>query len=82
MSYMASETLTVRIEPGMRKSLDTIAALQDRDRTYIVRQALEAYLDLYDWQVKHIRRGVRAGDAGKFATEAQVRKTIARLTRR
>jgi predicted transcriptional regulator len=79
---MATETLTVRIDPGMRESLDEIAALQDRDRTYIVREALKAYLDLYDWQVKHIEKGVRAADAGKFASEADVRKTIAKLTRK
>ncbi len=79
---MATETLTIRIDPEMRDSLDAIAASQDRDRTYIVREALRAYLELYQWQVKHIEKGVRAADAGKFSSDAEVRKTVARLTRK
>lgn len=79
---MAGETLTIRIDPQMRESLDAIAASQDRDRTYIVREALRAYLDLYQWQVKHIEKGVREADAGKFVSDAEMRRTIARLTRK
>jgi predicted transcriptional regulator len=82
MCYMPSETLTVRIDPEMKKQLDAIAASQDRDRAYVVREALTAYLELHQWQVKHIEKGVQAAHAGRFASEAEVRKTIARLTRR
>jgi predicted transcriptional regulator len=82
MNYMATATLTVRIDPEMKADLDAIAASQDRDRTYVVREALKAYVDLYEWQVKHIQKGVEAARAGRFATEAEVRRTIARLTRR
>jgi predicted transcriptional regulator len=77
-----AETLTIRIDPEMRESLDAIAAAQDRNRTYVVREALRAYLDLYQWQVKHIQQGVREAEAGKFVSDAEMRRTIARLTRR
>jgi predicted transcriptional regulator len=53
---MARETMTVRIQPQTRKALDGIAASLDRDRTYVVNQALEAYIDIHQWQIDHIRR--------------------------
>jgi len=76
---MARETITIRVRPQVRQALDAIAATLDRDRTYVVNQALEVYIDLHQWQIDHIRLGLRAANAGKFATEAEVKRTIARL---
>ncbi len=77
---MASETLTIRIDSEIRDRLDAVAAAQDRDRTYVVREALRAYLEHYHWQTEHMKQGMRDADEGRFASEAEVRKTIARLT--
>jgi predicted transcriptional regulator len=79
---MARETMTVRIQPQTRKALDGIAESLDRDRTYVVNQALEAYIDVHHWQIDHIRRGLREANAGKFATESEVNRTIARLRKK
>ena len=79
---MARETMTVRIQPQTRKALDGIAASLDRDRTYVVNQALEAYIDVHKWQIDHIRQGLREANAGKFATPAEVNRTIARLRKK
>jgi predicted transcriptional regulator len=43
---MAREMMTVRIKPQTRKALDGIAASLDRDRTWVVNQALEAHIDV------------------------------------
>jgi predicted transcriptional regulator len=79
---MARETITIRIQPKIRKAVDGIAVTLDRDRTYVVNQALEAYIDLHQWQIDHIRQGLREANAGKFATEAEVNRTIARLRKK
>jgi RHH-type transcriptional regulator, rel operon repressor / antitoxin RelB len=79
---MARDTMTVRIQPQTRKALDGIAASLDRDRTYIVNQALEAYIDVHKWQIDHIRQGLREANDGAFATEAEVNRTIARLRKK
>lgn len=76
---MAREIMTVRIEPQTRKALDGIAASLDRDRTYVVNQALEAYIDVHQWHLDHIRQGLREANAGNFASEAEVNRVIARL---
>jgi predicted transcriptional regulator len=76
---MARETITIRIQPQLRKALDGIAVTLGRDRTYVVNRALEAYIDPHQWQIDHICQGLREANAGKFATEAEVKRTIARL---
>jgi len=79
---MATETLTVRIEPETRKALDAIAEALDRDRSYVVNDALAAYVETYRWQAGHIRQGLREADAGKFVGEKDVKKVLARLRRK
>jgi predicted transcriptional regulator len=82
MYFMSKETMTVRIEPETRDALDAIAATLDRDRSYIVNQALAAYVETHRWQVEHIQQGLREANAGKFASQANVNKVIARLRRK
>jgi predicted transcriptional regulator len=79
---MATATLTVRIDPEMKAELDAIAAARDRDRSYLVKEALREYLEVQKWHVEHLQQGLREADAGTFVSEAKMKKTIARLTRR
>ena len=74
--------MTVRVDPEMREALDGIAAALERDRTYVVNQALEAYVEVHQWQIDHIRRGLREADAGNFLSEAEVKRRIGRLRRK
>jgi predicted transcriptional regulator len=79
---MAKDTLTVRVEPQTRSALDSIAAALDRDRSYVVNEALNAYVETHQWQLEHIQQGLREADAGKFASERNVKKVLNRLRRR
>ncbi len=79
MSYMKKETLTVRVGDETREALDAIAAAMDRDRSYVVNEALAAYVETHRWQVEHIRQGLREADAGRFVSDARVKKVFSRL---
>ncbi len=79
---MARETMTVRIDADTREALDVVAASMDRDRSYVVNQALQAYLDVHQWRIPHIRQGLAEADAGKFASPAEVNKVLNRLRRK
>lgn len=79
---MPREIMTVRVDPRTRQALDGIAAALDRDRSYVVNEALEAYIDVHQWQIDHIQQGLREAKAGQFASEAQVNKVMARLRRK
>src|ERR1700691_841498 len=82
MYSMAKQTMTIRIDPDVRGALDSLAAAADRDRTWIVNQALTAYIETYQWQIEHIRQGVREANAGKFASAGEVENVLARLRRK
>jgi len=74
--------MTVRVEARTRKTLDRIATALDRDRSYVVNQAIEAYIEVHKWHIDHIQQGLREADAGQFVAESDVRRTIARLRRK
>ena len=42
-----------------RKALDAIAEALDRDKSYVVNDALAAYVETHRWQAEHIRQGLR-----------------------
>ena len=79
---MAREVMTVRVEPSTRKALDGIASSLDRDRTYVVNEALQSYIDIHKWQIDHIQQGLREANAGKFVPKAEVSRMIGRLQRK
>lgn len=56
-----------------RKALDRIAKAQNRDRSFIINEAVRNYLELQEWQVAKIKQGLREADAGKFVSEDEVR---------
>ncbi|MEQ1949236.1 MAG: CopG family transcriptional regulator [Bryobacteraceae bacterium] len=79
---MKKSTMTVRIPSRTKQALDEIAEVLDRDRTYVVNEALTAYVDIHDWQCQHIRQGLRDADAGRFAADADVRRVLDRIRRK
>jgi predicted transcriptional regulator len=53
--------------------IDEIAALQEKDRSDVINEALDSYLEVMDWQFAHIEEGVRQAEAGEFATNQEVK---------
>jgi predicted transcriptional regulator len=70
---MSKETITMRIDEEKKAALDAIAASLDRDRSYVINQAIDAYLELQQWQITEIKKTVAEADEGKFANDQQVR---------
>jgi RHH-type transcriptional regulator, rel operon repressor / antitoxin RelB len=75
---MDRETISFRLDAKKRKALDALAQAQDRDRTYVLNEAIDAYLDVHQWQIEHINEGIRQADAGEFATDAEVAAAFSR----
>lgn len=78
---MSKETITFRIEAEKREALDAIAALMDRNRSYVLNEAISAYLEVNQWQLEHIKEGLRQADAEEFATEAEVKAAFEKWRR-
>jgi len=76
---MAKASMTVRVEERTRKTLDKIAATMDRDRSYVVNEAIDSYIELHQWQVKRIKEGLRQARAGEFVPQAEVDQFFERV---
>jgi predicted transcriptional regulator len=75
---MDKQTVSFRLDAEKVEALDDLAKALDRDRTYLLNVAVEAYLDVQQWQLEHIRAGIREADAGKLIDHAQVKKLAAK----
>lgn len=61
---MGKETISFRIEVGKRAAIDALAEALDRDRSAVINEAIEAYLELHQWQIEHIKRGLAEAENG------------------
>lgn len=72
MQSVELKTISFRLPDAKREALDLIAAALDRDRSYVLNEAVDAYLEVHQWQIGHVKAGIRQADAGKFATKNEV----------
>ncbi len=77
---MSKENITFRLDNEKKVALDAIAAGLNRDRSYVLNEAIDLYLDVYQWQIAEIEAGLVEADAGDFATDEEVQTVFAKLT--
>lgn len=58
-----TENLSVRIAPEMREQLDRIATNMDRSRNWLITEAIQHYLDIYQWQVDLIEERLQKAES-------------------
>jgi predicted transcriptional regulator len=69
--------VTVRVSAKTQKKLDDVAANMDRSRNWIVNEAIESYLNIYEWQEKRIKERLKKSEkGGKFYKSDQVDKIV------
>jgi predicted transcriptional regulator len=72
----------VYIPDALAKKLDRYATARRRDRTQVVKEAIERQLDAAEWWKREVRRGVVEADAGKLVpAEKVMRRARALLAR-
>ena len=75
---MTKATLSFRTDEETKTRLDSLAGALRRDRSFLINEAIEQYLELNDWQEAQIRAGIEEGDRGDFATEEEVEAVFAK----
>ena len=79
MSTIAKETITFRLDRTKREALDAIAKELDRDRSYLLNEAIENYIEIYRWQIAEINLAIDEADADDFVSNAEVDTVFGRL---
>lgn len=72
------KTISFRADAKKVKALDALAASQDRDRSYLLNEAIDQYLDLQQYHIRLIEEGIRQADAGMLIDHAVVAKRTPR----
>ncbi len=75
---MAKDTVSFRIDEHIRQAVDVIAGALERDRSYIINQALAAYIESHHWQIERLMQGEDEADSGSYAPEIEVAKELAK----
>jgi predicted transcriptional regulator len=79
---MEKQTITFRLESDKVAALDALADSIDRDRTYLLSEAVRAYLETQQWHLKEIQAGIADADAGRVLDHGRVKATAAKWRQR
>jgi predicted transcriptional regulator len=77
---MNQENLTFPIDSDKKEALRAIANVMDRDLSYVLNEAIASYLEIYQWLLDEINKGVAETEAGDFASDDEVQAVFAKLT--
>ncbi len=73
-------SVTIRLEPDTVAFLDHLAEVQDRDRSYLIKQAVGDFVRLHRWQIEEIEKARKEADEGLFASDEEVERFFSKWT--
>ena len=71
---MEKQTITFRTDPRKVKALDRLARSLDRDRSYLLNEAVEQYLSVHEYHLEQIEKGVAEARAEKLVDYDRVKR--------
>lgn len=74
-------TISFRLDEEKLEALDGLAKSSDRDRTYLLNEAVTNYLELHAYHASLIKEGLKAVREGRTIEIADVRARITKLAR-
>ena len=77
-----STIISVRADESLIADLDQLADALDRNRNWVINEALANYVELQRWQLQQIQKGIADTDAGRTIPHKQVRARMERLMHR
>jgi predicted transcriptional regulator len=79
---MSSEkTISFRAVAEKIEALDSLAAAQERPRSYLINEAITNYIELHAYQDALVRKGLEEMRKGRVVTHEQVLKGLKRTGR-
>lgn len=73
---MSSTTVSVRIDPVIKKRLEKLAKSTGRSRSFLAAEAINEYLNLNEWQVAGIQKAVASLDRGEGVAHERVKEWV------
>jgi len=73
---MGNVNVTARLDPETKKKLDLLAKSTARSKSFLISEAIRAYVKEQVWQIHAIKEAVEQANAGDFASNDEVRSTF------
>jgi predicted transcriptional regulator len=75
---MGNANITARLDTETKEKLDLLAKSTARSKSFLIAEAVRAYVKEQAWQIDAIKEGVKQADAGNFASRDEIRSTFAK----
>lgn len=76
----AEMKVQIQLPLEVKESLEELARTMERSEALLVAEAIASYVDLQQWQLRQIEKGLQEADAGDFATDEEVAAIVAKWT--
>jgi RHH-type rel operon transcriptional repressor/antitoxin RelB len=73
-----STTLSIRLEADVKARLDELADATHRSKSFLAAEAIRAFVELNEWQIREVEAALEEADAGDFAKPSEVNKILGR----
>lgn len=73
---MEKLNVTVRVDKEHVDTLDQLGEYFDRDRSYLINQAIERFIAQQQWQIDEVNKAIEEADAGRVMTHADFTKKV------
>jgi predicted transcriptional regulator len=77
----AEKTISFRADAETIDTLDSLAAAQDRPRSYLINQAITNYIELHTYQDALVRKGLEEMRKGRVVSHEEVVERIKKTGR-
>jgi len=75
------KTISFRADADKIDALDSLAAAQDRSRSYLINEAITNYVELHAYQDALVRKGMDEMRKGRVVSHEEVAKRLKRTGR-
>ena len=79
---MDKRTISFRLESDQVSALDALANAMDRDRSYLLSEAVQAFLQTQQWHLEQIEAGLAEADAGQVVDHRRVKALASKWRRK
>jgi predicted transcriptional regulator len=77
----SDKTISFRADADKIDALDSLAAAQDRPRSYLINEAISNYIELHAYQDALVRKGLEEMRQGRVVSHEEVVRRLKRTRR-
>jgi predicted transcriptional regulator len=75
---MSKRSITFMVDSEKIGQLDALASTKERDRSFVLNEAIDQYLDLNDYHTRLIEQGIADFEAGRVSSHEEVGRALAK----